>query len=128
MIINYLEMNPTSFSKAIGIGNNVTIGRIIKDKKTPSFDVLEKIAQQYCSIISMEWLIAGRGNMLIKDNPKSGHKNDIKYVPGECQECIAKERLIHLLEDSIANQKTTIKTQERLIQSLDPGYKQTSSG
>ena len=125
MIINYLKMNPTSFSKAIGIGNNVTIGRIIKDKKTPSFDVLEKIAQHYCSIISMEWLISGRGNMLVIDNQKFGSKNNSKSELEECKKCIENEKYIKLLETTTAAQRTTIATQECLLKTQNPSYKQT---
>lgn len=56
-------MNKNQFSKALGLTNNVTIGRIINEGRTPSFDILEKIIQTFSSI-NANWLITGKGEMI----------------------------------------------------------------
>lgn len=61
-LIEGLEMNTSSFSKAIGIGNNVTIGRIINESRKPSYDVLEKILQTFGNV-NADWLMKGQGAM-----------------------------------------------------------------
>ena len=119
IIIKYLEMNPTSFSKAIGINNNVTIGRIINDKKSPSFEVLQKIIQQYSSVINTDWLITGQGNMLVQEEArvklKKVHSTDV------CNGCIDKERIIVSLEKNG-------ELLEKLNKSLESKIKTGSGG
>jgi transcriptional regulator with XRE-family HTH domain len=68
-VIKELGYNKNSFSKAIGLGNNVTIGRIINEKRDPSYEVLQKIIQTFGHIISAKWLVTGDGQMKI--NPAS---------------------------------------------------------
>lgn len=63
LIINHLKLNKNSFSKAIGLSNNVTIGKILNDKRSPSFDILTKIIQTY-DCINSHWLLTGEGEML----------------------------------------------------------------
>lgn len=62
-IIKELGHNKNSFSKAIGLGNNVTIGRIINEKRDPSFEVLEKILHTFGHTINAKWLLTGEGQM-----------------------------------------------------------------
>lgn len=50
-IIDELGYNKNSFSKALGLSNNVTIGNIVSNRgNKPSFDILEKILQKFDSI------------------------------------------------------------------------------
>ena len=65
LVIKELGYNKNSFSKAIGLGNNVTIGRIINEKRDPSYDVLQKIIQTIGHVISEKWLLNGDGQMKI---------------------------------------------------------------
>lgn len=62
LIINQLDMNINSFSKAIGLSNNVTIGRIINEDREPSFQILNKIILKFGSI-DANWLLTGKGKM-----------------------------------------------------------------
>lgn len=68
-LIESLDMNQNSFSKALGYtNNNVTIGRIIADRsKKPSFDTLEKILKTFPQI-NPAWLLTGSGPMFIEGN------------------------------------------------------------
>lgn len=62
LLIEDLGLNNNQFSKKIGLGNNVTIGRIINETRKPSFEVLEKILQTFGNV-SADWLMKGEGNM-----------------------------------------------------------------
>lgn len=74
LIINHLKLNKNSFSKAIGLSNNVTIGKIVNDKRSPSFEVLTKIIQTF-DCINSHWLLTGQGNMLLNQDNKSVNKD-----------------------------------------------------
>ena len=63
MLINHLGYNNSSFSKAIGLDNNVTIGRIINENRKPSFEVLSSIALTFGNI-NTKWLLTGEGEMV----------------------------------------------------------------
>lgn len=65
LIMNKFNLNKNSFSKAIGMTNNVTIGRIIDEKRDPSYQVLVKIIQTFGSIIDTRWLLTGEGEMYV---------------------------------------------------------------
>ena len=56
-------LNKNSFSKAIGISNNVTITRIINEKRSPSRSTCEKIVTALPKY-NLTWILTGEGNML----------------------------------------------------------------
>lgn len=66
-LILYLGKNKSSFSNIIGLSNNVTIGRIIKENRKPSFDVLSKIIEKYPRV-NPTWLLTGEGEMIKESN------------------------------------------------------------
>lgn len=62
-VIKDFGLNINSFSKAIGLSNNVTIGNIVGGRGgQPSLKVIELILQKYDSINS-EWLLTGNGSI-----------------------------------------------------------------
>lgn len=63
-------MNKNSFSAAIGINNNVTITRIINEKRNPSRATCQKIADRFPHY-SFEWLYSGEGDMLAEARPRT---------------------------------------------------------
>lgn len=54
--------NKNSFSKIIGLKNNVTITRIINEKRNPSRSTVEKIITRFPRY-NFEWLYRGRGEI-----------------------------------------------------------------
>ena len=56
-------LNKNSFSKAIGMTNNVTITRIINEKRSPSRSTCEKIAKAFPKY-NLHWMLTGEGNRL----------------------------------------------------------------
>lgn len=64
-VIDELGYNKNSFSKALGLSNNVTIGNIVSNRgNKPSFDVLERILRKF-DRINVEWLILGTGKAFV---------------------------------------------------------------
>lgn len=62
-IIDEEGLNKNSFSKAIGISNNVTITRIINEKRSPSKSTCEKIVLAFPKY-NIKWLLTGEGEMI----------------------------------------------------------------
>lgn len=64
LIMEQEGYNKNSFSSAIGMGNNVTITRIINEKRKPSRKTLEKISQQFPQY-NPTWLLFGTGEVYL---------------------------------------------------------------
>ena len=83
-IIEKEGLNKNSFSKAIGISNNVTITRIINEHRTPSRATCEKIVSAFPAY-NLEWLLTGEGNVLTDAPAQTYHSNarpvdDLSYM------------------------------------------------
>jgi hypothetical protein len=84
LIIEKEGLNKNSFSKAIGISNNVTITRIINEHRTPSRATCEKIVSAFPTY-NLEWLLTGEGDMLTDTQSQTFHSNarqvdDLSYM------------------------------------------------
>lgn len=77
LIIKELGYNNNSFSKAIGLSNNVTIGRIINENREPSYAILERIIQTFGNI-NANWLLTGNGNTFLLKNDANNSNNSNK--------------------------------------------------
>ena len=75
-------LNKNSFSKAIGMTNNVTITRIINEKRSPSRSTCEKIAKAFPKY-NLHWMLTGEGNRLNGsiDECDILCNNDAKIIP-----------------------------------------------
>ena len=67
--------NKNSFSYAIGMTNNVTITRLINEKRKPSPNTCAKIAQRFPQY-NPEWILNGTGSMYRTD--LDTHKKETK--------------------------------------------------
>lgn len=65
-IIDEFGLNMNSFSKEIGLTNNVTIGKIIGERRNPSYEVTMKILNKYPQI-NTEWFIKGTGDVFLTE-------------------------------------------------------------
>ena len=63
-IITSKGLNKNSFSAAIGMDNNVTIGRIINEKRNPSAATCKKIIDSFPQY-NPDWILEGTGDMLL---------------------------------------------------------------
>lgn len=65
-IMNKEGLNKNSFSKAINLSNNVTVTRILNEKRKPSNSTIDKILKAFPKY-SRKWLTEGVGDPLIPD-------------------------------------------------------------
>lgn len=65
LLISELGYNKRTFSQAIGLGNDVTIGRIVNEQREPSYKVLNSIVQTFGNI-DANWLLTGEGDIYRK--------------------------------------------------------------
>lgn len=73
-LIKHFGLNKSSFSKRIGLDNNVTIGNIVAGRRTkPSYDIIAKILEAFPEVNS-GWLITGQGEMLRDSDNQNGHE------------------------------------------------------
>ena len=88
ILIKELGYNFNSFSKVIGLSNNTTIGRIVNEKRNPSYEVLQKIVLRF-NDINAYWLLTGEGEMrntYILEEPRAEYSQDrldnklLKYI------------------------------------------------
>lgn len=109
-LIKELGYNKNSFSKAIGMGNNVTIGRIINEKRDPSYEVLQKIIQTFGHTINAKWLLTGEGQM------KNGAGVTVANDPEEVYQMPVKEDIdkiitnLEFLSESMKNELKKLRS------------------
>jgi len=104
-IIQYLGLNPNSFSKSIGLSGNSTISRIIKEQTTPSYETLSLIIKTY-DWINTHWLMTGEGEMI---------RSDIDQ----------KDESIDALKDKIRYQDDLIKTLKETLDLINDNFKKS---
>lgn len=79
-IIDYLEVTPNTFGQKLGYSRSQTIYDLLNAKCKPSYDFVKKLMDSEISeIISTDWLITGRGEMLRSDLPAAHPAS----MPGE---------------------------------------------
>ena len=62
-IINYSDLNVSSFAKKIGVVDQTIRGIVVQRRNKPGFDILAKILQTF-TWVDAEWLITGKGEMI----------------------------------------------------------------
>lgn len=68
-MIESLDSNPNSFAKKLGYPRAQTIYDIVNGKSAPSYDFFKRFQiSEYSEIININWLLTGRGEMLISSN------------------------------------------------------------
>ena len=108
-------MNNNSFSKAIGLSNNVTIGNIVGGRMSkPGYEILNSIALSFDSI-NTDWLLTGRGEMV-----KTKLYENKEFAPSVAADATEQYgcKFCHEKEKVIGTQEKLIKSQEKLIDLL----------
>jgi hypothetical protein len=115
-IINHLNHNISSFSKSIGLSNNVTLMRNVKGDSTPSFSTLQKIKASYPEI-NIEWLISGEGEM-IKESSKNNEwfQNALEKAQRDIE---WHKELISTLQRALDNQTRLINNEKDVEEILE---------
>lgn len=77
-MIEVLDLNPNSFAKELGYPRAQTVYDIVNAKSAPSYDFFRRFQlSEYSELISLDWLLTGRGEKLInkKTESKNTHPN-----------------------------------------------------
>ena len=100
-LLEELGYNKSSFSNAIGLTNNVTIGRIVNGERGPSFEVLQRITQTFGNI-NTDWLLTGEGEMFKGDTlPIAAEPAPVYQTRPACPLCQEKEKVIQAQQRTI---------------------------
>ncbi|WP_428657608.1 helix-turn-helix domain-containing protein [Runella sp.] len=73
-LIFKLELNQSSFAKAVGVSQNAIFNTITGVTKTPRYTLLESILQVYPQV-NRDWLLEGKGEMF-SNTPVQSERGD----------------------------------------------------
>ena len=83
-LIDALGIKPNAFALALGYNRSQTIYDIVKGKSAPSFDFFNKLAMsEYSEILNMDWVLTGRGEILLSKTPEKPYKENVGKFVGE---------------------------------------------
>ncbi len=116
LLIKELGYNKNSFSKAIGLTNNVTIGNIVNNNRQPSFGIIERIILSFENV-NANWLITGKGEIFLNNKPSvSDSEGDIQEVKAQLEQCKSKREELEARMQICMQEKENL--QDRLGTSL----------
>lgn len=109
------EIKPTVFEREIGLSSGYLSK--MKGREANMGEDIMNIVLDNCHLLSAEWLLNGKGNMLRQDKiyeepvaPLDIVTESIsKSPPGECLFCKAKDEIIAIQKEQIAMQKEFIE-------------------
>jgi len=103
---DYKNIRPARFEKENGLSNGYLSVQMKREANIGS-SILEIVAEN-CQDLSLDWLITGKGNMIISENAVLPGQN----APPFCERCKMKDELIESLRQQI-------DTQSKLIHHLE---------
>jgi transcriptional regulator with XRE-family HTH domain len=124
-IINKYGLNPNSFSKRINATSS-TINSMLEKETNPSFETITKIINAF-PLISIEWLIVGKGEIELLDYDKEDVLNKIeepeeKYIHAR-PEIYLLEKELQFKDEQIEFYKNKIEFLENKIYDFKSGQK-----
>lgn len=105
-LIDYYGISTNLFSQKIGVSEGA-IRKILTQNTTIRSDTLEKISQNFTEI-NIDWLITGRGEMLLESPQKGDGVADSDNI----------SRLIGILQDTLVEKDKQI---DRLLSIIEQG-------
>lgn len=109
-LISELGYNMNTFSKQIGLTNNVTVGKIINEKRNPSYDVTMKILNRFPEV-NTHWFVTGEGDIF--DYSKSNER--LVEDPNESYGMTDVERRILSIEKKMLSATIELKELKELL-------------
>ena len=121
--------NKNSFSATIGIKNNVTITRIINEKRNPSRSTCEKIVSRFPHY-NIEWLLEGKGD-ITNSNYGTNYGQNLGSINGDNKSSYSNVgnnvgNTVSVTMPESGTQKIIKSTGEVEIHRLDPSDKSNS--
>lgn len=77
MIMEREKVPPRVFAETIGVQQS-TLSHILNDRNKPSLEVVMKVHQKY-NYVNLEWLLYGKGEMMVADNESSSASSNDEY-------------------------------------------------
>lgn len=115
-VIEKEGLNPTSFSKKIGVSDQVIRNIVTNERNKPGFDVLVAIIQTF-DWLNSEWLITGKGEMLKLEDNQPNYTTKLNEAMDMIKQ---RDKIISLLE------KENIRLEKRISElesKLNSDYK-----
>ena len=79
MIMEREKVPPRVFAETIGVQQS-TLSHILNDRNKPSLEVVMKVHQKY-DYINLEWLLYGKGEMMVSEEGTSFSSSNHDYLP-----------------------------------------------
>ena len=111
-IINYSDLNVSSFAKKIGVVDQTIRGIVVQRRNKPGFDILAKILQTF-TWVDAEWLITGKGEM-IKQKTTTKTENSPSLA-----ELIQYLREMDLKIERLIEEKTELKVKVEMAKKIN---------
>ena len=115
--MHHQRISPYTFERECAIANGY-LKKQKKGKGTMGSEIIEKINQKYPSL-SLNWLITGRGKMLVDEeyqvagsSPLNMHDKEIPYAAAEQTMVMLREKIV-ILENAIADKEKIIRLLEQ---------------
>lgn len=66
LVLNHFKLSGNAFGDIVGVGGSL-VSKTLRNKNYPSIKFLEAIHEKLDARINIDWLITGRGEMLLKE-------------------------------------------------------------
>lgn len=119
LYLEFKSLTAYAFERACGIANGY-LKKQYNGKGSVGSDILEKIHQHYPDL-NMLWLLAGDGEMIIRDSNLILKENEEKYMT-------IKDEMITLLQAQIAFLERSIADKDKIIAILEAQLKSSKKG
>jgi transcriptional regulator with XRE-family HTH domain len=123
-VIDEKSTSVYAFSREVGI-KQTTISDYLNNGKTPSWAVIRGIIATY-SDISVEWLLRGKGPMLISDLPSTDHDDTDEVLDLKAEITRLRAELAELREENETLQADNRRLSERTDKLIDILYDEPS--
>lgn len=121
---DFKGIKPTRLERNMGLGNGYFSGQLRRDADIGS-SIVEKIIENNQDL-NIDWLITGKGNMIIVDNQVSSPTREVeetnqgRTAPPGCEMCKMKDVLISSLQQQIVTQSKLISRMEYAEEDKSP--------
>jgi transcriptional regulator with XRE-family HTH domain len=108
--IEFRNLSPYAFERACGLANGY-LGKQLKGRGRIGSEILEKI-HAACRDLNLTWLVAGEGEMIVRNQGQQMHEGAIGYTDG-------KEEIIRMLRNQVTVLEVSNSDKDKIIALLE---------
>ncbi len=108
--IEFRNLSPYAFERACGLANGY-LGKQLKGRGRIGSEILEKI-HVACQDLNLTWLVAGEGEMIVRNNGQQVHEGAVGYTDG-------KEEMIRMLRNQVIVLEVSNSDKDKIIALLE---------